>query len=72
MSTTTMPHPTDSPICRSSAGRGELYGYALWRFTESGWVMAKDCTAQGAVPSGPPTVSGLFPGQIRATPSVAA
>jgi hypothetical protein len=56
----------------SSTGRGELHGYALWKFSEQGWELTKDCTAVGAINSGPPTIPGLFPGQIRATPSVAA
>ena len=56
----------------SSAGCGELYGYALWKYGEKGWKLAKDCSVDGAVNSGPPEMPGLFPGQIRATPSVAA
>lgn len=56
----------------SSAGSGELYGYALWKYGESGWQLAKDCSVEGAVNSGPPETPGLYPGQIRATPSVAA
>jgi hypothetical protein len=52
--------------------RGELYGYSLWKFGEDGWHLAKDCSLQGAVPSGPPRAPGLFAGQIRATGSVAA
>ena len=52
--------------------RGELHGYALWKFGEDGWHLAKDCSLKGAVPSGPPRAPGLFAGQIRATASVAA
>ncbi|MFK8113174.1 MAG: hypothetical protein AB8B91_13280 [Rubripirellula sp.] len=64
--------PQFNPQCVSSTTRGELYGYALWKFSEQGWELAKDCTVEGAINSGPPTIAGLFPGQIRATPSVAA
>ena len=24
--------------------RGETYGYALWKFGEEGWQLAKDCS----------------------------
>lgn len=61
-----------NPQCYSSTGRGELHGYALWKFTGQEWELAKDCTVEGAVNSGPPTIAGMFPGQVRATPSVAA
>lgn len=65
--------PSNHPqLDTGSAGRGELYGYALWKYGESGWQLAKDCSVEGAVNSGPPELPGLFPGQIRATPSVAA
>ena len=73
-----MPKPLESqPSVKSqsvtsSAGRRELYGYALWKYGTSGWQLAKDCSVEGAVNSGPPETPGLFPGQIRATPSVAA
>ena len=55
----------------SSTGRGDANGYALWKYSEQGWELAKDCTTSGAVNSGPPEAPGVFPGQIRATPSTA-
>ena len=53
-----------------AATRGEVYGYALWKFGEDGWHLAKDCSFEGAVPSGPPIAPGFFAGQMRATASV--
>ena len=50
--------------------RGESYGYALWKFGEEGWQLAKDCSRTGAVPGLPPSAPGFFAGQIRATASV--
>ena len=71
MPQTINPQPV-APMYASTTGSAELYGYALWKYSDGGWELAKDCTVEGAVNSGPPTTDGLFPGQIRATPSVAA
>ena len=53
-----------------SIARGEIYGYALWKYGEDGWQLAKDCSRTGAVPGCPPRAPGFFAGQIRATASV--
>lgn len=53
-----------------NVARGEIYGYALWKFGEGGWQLAKDCSRAGAVPGLPPSTPGFFSGQIRATASV--
>ncbi|MGB1707910.1 MAG: hypothetical protein ACPHF4_08810 [Rubripirellula sp.] len=53
-----------------NAARGETYGYALWKFGENGWQLAKDCSREGGVPGLPPSAPGYFSGQIRATASV--
>ena len=71
MSVVTNPN-TPVPQMKSSSGRGELYGYALWKYSEGGWELAKDCSVEGAMVSDPPNEPGIFIGQIRATPSVAA
>lgn len=55
----------------SSEGDPQALGYALWKYEANTWHLTKDCSIQGAVVSGPPTVAGAFEGQIRATPSVA-
>ena len=53
-------------------GRGIPVGYALWQYDGGDWRLKKDVSLPGARPSAPPKVAGLFPGQIRATPSVVA
>ena len=53
-----------------SIARGEIYGYALWKYGEDGWQLAKDCSHAGAVPGCPPCAPGFFAGQIRATASL--
>ena len=53
-----------------NAARGEIYGYALWKYGEEGWQLAKDCSHAGAVPGLPPSTPGFFSGRIRATASV--
>ena len=50
--------------------RGEIFGYALWKYGEDGWQLAKDCSRRGGVPGCPPAAPGFFAGQIRATASV--
>ncbi len=50
--------------------RGESFGYALWKYGEDGWQLAKDCSRRGGVPGCPPEAPGFFTGQIRATASV--
>ena len=71
MSVVTEPSTPVAPTM-SSSGRGQLYGYALWKYCEQGWVLTKDCSMEGAKVSEPPQEPGLFVGQIRATPSIAA
>lgn len=56
----------------SCTGRSVPQGYALWEYTGETWSLRKDVSEPGAVPSGPPTIAGMFRGQLRATPSVCA
>ena len=53
-------------------GRSVPVGYSLWQYDGAAWRLKKDASLPGARPSAPPKVPGLFPGQIRATPSVVA
>lgn len=50
----------------------EGLGYTLWRFDGNQWKIKKDCAAEGAVASLPPTIPGEFEGQLRATACVLA
>ncbi|MFO0904143.1 MAG: hypothetical protein U0939_14160 [Pirellulales bacterium] len=56
----------------SSRSRSAPMGYSLWEYTGQAWVLRKNASSPGAVPCEPPRVAGLFPGQIRSQPSVAA
>jgi hypothetical protein len=47
-------------------------GFALWEFCGTEWRLRKDASVEGAVPGQPPRGAGLYVGQIRAVPSVAA
>lgn len=50
----------------------EGLGYTLWRFDGEKWLIKKDCPADGAKASPPPTIKGEFAGQLRATSCILA
>jgi hypothetical protein len=45
-------------------------GYCLWEFDGAAWILKKDRSDRGHVPSPPPSVPGRFRGQLRAVMSV--
>jgi hypothetical protein len=47
-------------------------GYCLWEFDGATWILQKDRSDLGHVPSPPPSVPGRFPGHLRAVMSVPA
>jgi hypothetical protein len=56
----------------TTRGGGMKSGHTLWMFDGSEWTMTKDRSAEGYVPSSPPSVPGRFKGQVRAILSVPA
>ena len=46
-------------------------GYCLWEFDGAAWILKKDRSHRGHVPS-PPSISGRFRGHLRAVMSVPA
>jgi len=65
------PTPIAGSNPQSSSGPEGL-GYTLWEFNGSDWRLKKNCSAEGAMPSEPPSVPGKFADQLRATACVAA
>ena len=63
---------TDIQMSMCCSGRAIPMGYSLWEFTGLTWKLKKDASLPGARPCVAPKVPGLFAGQIRALPSVAA
>jgi hypothetical protein len=49
-----------------------MSGYCLWEFEGAAWVLKKDRSNGGFVPSAPPSVPGRFRGQLRAVMAVPA
>ncbi len=47
-------------------------GYGLWEFDGAAWILKKDRSDRGHVPSPPPSVPGQFRGHLRAVMSVPA
>jgi hypothetical protein len=47
-------------------------GYCLWEFEGAAWILKKDRSHDGYVPSAPPSVPGRFRGQLRAVMAVPA
>lgn len=63
--------PINAPQQKKSSGTSAL-GYTLWQFDGATWQMKKNCAVNEFVISRPPTLPGLFKGQLRATACSAA
>jgi hypothetical protein len=64
--------PAPMPIILTTKSDPRNPGYCLWEFDGATWVLKKDRTQAGYVPSAPPLVPGRFRGQIRAVLAVPA
>ena len=58
----------------TTTGKAEIAatGYCLWEFDGAAWILKKDRSDRGHVPSSPPSVPGRFRGHLRAVMSVPA
>ncbi|CAN5914837.1 hypothetical protein BH23PLA1_BH23PLA1_11340 [soil metagenome] len=66
------PHKPIPTVTSSGTVSASGSGYCLWEFDGSSWVLKKDRSASGFVPSSPPTIAGRFRGQLRAIMAVPA
>jgi len=64
--------PTARPITTTGRADCAATGYSLWEFAGAAWILKKDRSDLGHVPSPPPSVPGRFRGHLRAVMSVPA
>jgi hypothetical protein len=64
--------PAPIPITLTTKSTPVKPGYSLWEFDGATWLLKKDRSKAGHVPSAPPSVPGRFRGQIRAVLAVPA
>jgi len=64
--------PTAGKITTTGKADCAATGYCLWEFDGSAWILKKDRSDRGHVPSPPPSVPGRFRGHLRTVMSVPA